>query len=170
MWNEIVGLFSGLSIIAIILLLVGLVLLMIEVFVPGFGVFGILGSVFSLAGIVTKICIGTTLNQILIMLCFAIVCIIVIFVVFTISARIGFVKRSAFVQDKTSVPVNYDYVKEYSKLVGKIGFAKSDCNPVGKMSYNDKIYEVNSLDNFIEKNCKIKVVEVKGDRIYVKKV
>lgn len=170
MWNEFVNLFSGLSVIAMILLLVGLVLLMIEVFVPGFGIFGILGSVFSLGGIITKICIGTTLNQILIMLGFAVVSIIVLFVVLTISARIGFVKRSALVQDKTSVPVNYDHVKEYAKLVGKIGFAKSDCNPVGKMSCNDKIYEVNSVDSFIEKNSKVKVVEVKGDRIYVKKV
>lgn len=170
MWNEIVSLFSGLSVIAMILLLVGLVLLMVEVFVPGFGVFGILGSVFSLGGIITKICLGTTLNQVLIMLGFAVVSILVLFIVLTISARIGFVKHSSFVQDKTSVPVNYDHVKEYVKLVGKIGFAKSDCNPVGKMSYNEKIYEVNSIDNFIEKNSKIKVVEVKGDRIYVKKI
>ncbi len=170
MWNEIVQLFSGLSIIAMILLLVGLVLLMVEIFVPGFGIFGILGAIFSLGGIITKICIGTTLTQILIMLAFSVISILILFVLLTISARVGIVKRSAFVQDKTSVPVNYDKVKEYSKLVGKVGFAKSDCNPVGKMSFNDKVYEVNSVDNFIEKNSKVKVVEVKGDRIYVKKV
>lgn len=170
MWNQIVQLFSGLSIIAMILLIVGLVLLMVEVFVPGFGIFGILGCLFSLGGIITKICIGTTLTQILIMLSFSIVCIIILFVLLTISARIGIVKRSSFVQDKTSVPTNFDKVKEYTKLVGKVGFAKSDCNPVGKMSYNEKTYEVYSTDSFIEKNSKVKVVEVKGDRIYVRKI
>lgn len=170
MWNEIVQLFSGLSVIAMILILVGLVLLMVEVFVPGFGIFGIVGAVLAFGGIITKICLGTTFVQILVMLGFSVVCIVVLFALLTLSARIGIIKRSAFVQDKTSVPKNYDQVKEYKRLVGKVGFAKTDCNPVGKMSYNEKLYEVNSVIGYIEKNSKVRVVEVKGDRIYVKKV
>lgn len=170
MWNEIASLFSGLSLIAMILLLVGLVFFMVEVFVPGIGVFGILGGLFTLGGIITKICLGATFTQIVVMLGFAIVAILVLFVVLTISARVGIIKRSPFVQDKTSVPVNFEKVKEFQKLIGKKGFASSDFNPTGKMSLNEKTYDAISTGEFIEKNSKILVVEVKGDRIYVKKI
>lgn len=170
MWNEIAGLFSGLSIIAMVLLLLGLVFFMIEVFVPGIGVFGIIGGLFTLSGIITKICLGASLTQMIIMLGFAVVCIIALFIILTISARIGIVKRSPFIQDKTSVPVNYERNKEYQKLIGKVGFAETDFNPTGKMAYNEKSYEAISKNSYIEKNSKVRVVEVKGDRIYVKKV
>lgn len=170
MWNEIISLFSGLSLIAVVLLLIGLIFFMVEVFVPGIGIFGVIGGLFTLGGIITKICLGATLNQMLVMLGFAVIVIILLFIILTISARVGLIKRSPFVQDKTSVPVGFAKVKKYQKLIGKTGFAHSDFNPTGKITINSEIYEALSHGEFIEKNSKVKVIEVKGDRIYVKKI
>ena len=60
---EFVEIFTQMSWIAALLLIVGAVFMIIEVFVPGFGFFGIVGSLSLIAGIVVRICQGLDVTQ-----------------------------------------------------------------------------------------------------------
>ncbi len=174
MWQEIVtnvtALFSGFGYLPMIAMLLGLVLLIVEIFVPGFGIFGITGSVFTVVGIAVRMIIGGTVTQLLIMLTFSLTVVIIAFVLVVILAKCG-VLSFGFVQNKTAVPTNFAKPnKAYAKLIGKVAFATTAFRPVGSFSYKEKVYEAVSTGEFIEKNCKVKIVDVKGDKIYVEKV
>ncbi len=167
--NEITALFNGMGYIPMIALFVGLVLLIVEIFVPGFGIFGIIGAIFSIVGIAVRMIIGGTVIQLLIMLTFAIVIVIIAFIIVVILARCG-VLRMGLVQNKTAIPGNFAKPnKQYAKLIGKVGFATTAFRPVGAFSYKEKTYDAISTGEFIDKNSKVVVVDVKGDEIYVKK-
>lgn len=56
MWESIGTLFDGLGVIPMIIFAVGIIFCIIEIFVPGFGVFGILGIVFIVVGIAVRFC------------------------------------------------------------------------------------------------------------------
>ena len=174
MWQEIVdgivGLFSGMGYLPMIGLLVGLLLLVVELFVPGFGVFGITGGILSVAGITVRMVLGGTMMQLVIMLAFSVAVLIIAFILVLIFAKFGLL-NFGIIQSKTAVPTNYAKPKrEYAKLVGKVGFATTAFRPVGSFTYKDKVYEAISTGEYIEKNSKVKVVEVNGDQIKVKKM
>ena len=54
--------------------------------------------------------------------------------------------------------------------VGDLGLSTSSLKPYGKGVFNDKSYEVKSLENFIEENKKIKIINILQDKILVKKI
>lgn len=170
MWQQFVGLFSDYGLIAMIVMIFGLLMCMIEVIIPGFGVFGILGTLFTFGGAVARIIMGATGLQILSMLILIVVVVVVSVVLVTIFAKAGILSKSALVQDKTVVPVDYEKpTKEQRKLIGKVGFAYTVFKPSGKMQLDGKIYDAIS-NEYIEKGEKIKVVEIKNNSIVVKKV
>ncbi len=170
MWQQFVGLFSDYGLIAMIVMLFGLFMCMIEVVIPGFGVFGILGTIFTFGGVVARIIMGTTGLQILSMLILIVAVVVVSLILVTIFAKAGILSKSALVQDKTVVPVDYEKpTKEQRKLIGKVGFAYTVFKPSGKMQLDGKIYDAVS-NEYIEKGEKIKVVEIKNNSIVVKKV
>ena len=165
MWQEIVSgftsLFDGLGYIPMIALIAGVILLCVELFAPGFGIFGITGSVFA---------IGGTLMQLVIMLTVSVAVLIVAFILVLILAKFGFL-NFGIIQNKTAVPTNYSKPsREHAKLLGKVGFATTAFRPVGSFTYKDKVYEAVSTGEYIAKNSKVKVVEVDGDQIKVKKI
>lgn len=170
MWQQFVGLFSDYGLIAMIVMIFGLLMCMIEVIIPGFGVFGILGTLFTSGGAVARIIMGATGLQILSMLILIVAVVVVSVVLVTIFAKAGILSKSALVQDKTVVPVDYEKpTKEQRKLIGKVGFAYTVFKPSGKMQLDGKIYDAIS-NEYIEKGEKIKVVEIKNNSIVVKKV
>lgn len=171
MWQEFLNLFSGYSLIAMIIMLFGLFLCMIEIIVPGFGVFGILGTIFTFAGMLVKVILGVTVLQFLSMVILALSVAIVSIILVVIFAKLGILGKSNIVQEKTAVPKNYgEPTKEQRKLIGKVGFAETVFKTSGKFRYNDKSYDAVSTGGYIEKDSKVKVVEIKNNTIYVKKV
>ena len=171
MWQQFVDLFAGYGLISMLVLIFGLVMCMIEVIVPGFGVFGLLGSLFSIGGLISRIIIGTTWIQILIMLILIVAIIAISVILVVIFARIGLLGKISIVQNKTVVPTDYEKPsKEQLKLIGKVGFAHTVFKPSGKLILNGKIYDAMSDSEFIEQGEKIKVVEIKNNNIIVKKV
>ena len=174
MWQEIVngviGLFAGYGYIPMIALFAGLLLLVVELFVPGFGVFGISGSVMVVAGITVRMILNGTMMQLVVMLTFSIAIVIVAFILVLIFAKLG-ILNFGIIQGKTAVPSDYGKpTRAQLKLVGKVGFATTAFRPVGSFTYKDKVYEAVSVDEFIEKNSKVKVVEISDNVIKVKKV
>lgn len=171
MWQQFIDLFADYGFASMMVMIFGLVLCMIEVVMPGFGVFGILGSFFTIGGAISRIVLGVTWVQILAMFILVVAVVAISVILVSVLARLGLLGKVAIVQDKTVVPVDYEKPsKEQLKLVGKTGFAHTVFKPSGKLVLNGVIYDAISDGEFIEQGEKIKVVEIKNNNIIVKKV
>ena len=169
MWNDFIALFSGYGAIPMIIMFAGVILCIVEVFVPGFGIFGILGGIFSVGGIVARSIMGAPFAQILYMILVdvSLVCLSIILMI--ISTRCGFIRHSSLVESKTSISVNYGKDnKQLLKMLGKTTFATTEFKPTGKFNYNGETYEASTYGEFIQKGEKIQIVEVKADKIFVR--
>ena len=171
MWQQFLDLFSDYGMISMLIMLFGLAMCMIEVIIPGFGVFGVLGTFFTFGGIISRIILGVNALQILIMFILVLAVVVLSVLIVTLFARIGILGKISIIQDKTVVPTDYEKPsKEQLKLVGKIGFAHTVFKPSGKLIYNGSVYDAMSNGEFIEQGEKIKIVEIKNNTIIVKKV
>ena len=167
---EFVEIFSNMGWIPALLLCVGLVFIVVEVFVPGFGFFGITGSLLIVAGIIVRICEGLNLTQsiilILIVLGFFVVC--AMYIVYIAQHRM-FVSTGLF-ENKSTLSQDYNKTdKELRKLIGKSGRALGVLNLGGKAKINGKVYDVLSMNSYIESGAHIKVVDIKDNTIIVRK-
>lgn len=171
MWQQFLELFSGYGIIPMIVLLFGLTLCMIELIVPGFGVFGVLGAIFTIGGVIARIIIGATLMQILAMVVLIVAVVVVSILLVVILAKTGILGKISLIQEKTVVPQDYEKpTKEQRKLIGKVGFAETVFKTSGKFVLDGKTYDAMSDGEFIEEGSKVKVVAIKNNKIIVKKV
>jgi membrane-bound serine protease (ClpP class) len=171
MWNELVGLFTEMSTLSIIFLSIGLILGIIEVFIPGFGIFGIMGIVMTIAGIILRIIDGASAAQILMLISLFIVFVLGLFIAFVYSARFGLISRTGLVENKTAVSKDYaSDKKNHANLLGKQGITTTVCKPVGKVQIDNLFYQVFSNGPYLEKGTYVKVIEVDGSNIVVKKI
>ena len=171
MWQEFLNLFNGYGLIAMIIMLFGLFLCMIEVIVPGFGVFGILGVIFTFAGMLARVIIGTNVLQFVTMVLLARIVAIVTIILVVVLSKLGILGKSNIVQEKTAVPKDYEKpTREQRKLLGKVGFAETVFKTSGKFKLNGKIYSAVSDGEYIEAGSKVKVVAIRNNTIIVRKV
>ncbi len=167
---EFVEIFTEMSWISALLLSVGLIFIIVEVFVPGFGFFGISGIVAVIAGIIVRICQGLNLTQSLTLILLVLGFFIVAFVFMIYSARFGILGRTGLFETRSTISKDYNKTdKELKKLVGKSGRALGVLNLGGKAKINGKIYDVVSINSYIEEGAHIKVVEIKDNTIMVRK-
>ena len=162
--------FTQMNWIAIVLLSVGFVFFIVEVFVPGFGFFGITGTLAIIAGVVVRIVQGASIEQslTLILLVLGAICLGFIFII--ISAKYGILGRTGLVENKSTLSSDYNRpTKELRKLVGKSGKTISNLSLGGQAKIAGKIYDVVSISSYIEKGSNIKVVEIKDNTIMVRK-
>lgn len=170
MWSDIVSLFNGYGAIPMIIILAGVILCIVEVFVPGFGIFGILGGTFTIGGVVARMIMGATLDQFLIMILSVASLVVLAIIIMLISAKVGWIKYSPLIEDKTSISVNYGKDdKQLLKMLGKVTFATTEFKPTGKFEFNGETFEASTYGEFISKGEKIQIVEVKADKVFVKK-
>lgn len=167
---EFVEIFTQMSWISALLLVLGAVFLLVEVFVPGFGFFGVTGILSLIAGIVVRICQGLNVTQSIALVLIALVFFVVVSIIMVGSASHGLLGRTGLFERKSSIAEDYNKVsKQYRKLVGKSGKAVTKINLAGKAKINGKIYDVMSINSYIEVGQHIKVVEIKDNTIMVRK-
>ncbi len=170
-WDEIVSLFTEINVVPAILLTLGLILCIIEMFVPGFGAFGISGIVCLLGGIVAKMLYGGTITQMIALIVIFAVILLIMFGIAVWSAKRGLISRSPIILKETALPENYAEVdKSLQKLKGKEGLTVTVCRPCGTIQIDDKYYDASSVDEYLGKGTLVKVVEVDGEQIYIQKV
>lgn len=167
---EFVTIFTEMSWIPAVLLAIGAVFLIVEVFVPGFGFFGICGSISLIAGIVVRIVQGLNLLQsiVLILIVLGFFIIAAMFMVF--SARFGVLSQTGLFETNTTISRNYDKAeKELRKLVGKSGKTVSKLNLGGKAKIKGKIYDVISATSLIPSGVHIKVIAIRDNHLVVRR-
>lgn len=167
---EFTTIFTQMNWIPAVLLSLGAVFLIVEVFVPGFGFFGITGSISLVAGIVVRIVQGLNVLQsiILILIVLGFFIIACMFMVF--SARFGLLSQTGLFETNTSIPKGYDKTeKELRKLLGKSGKTVSKLNLGGKAKIKGKIYEVISATSLIPAGVHIKVIAIRDNHLVVRR-
>ncbi len=167
---DFMAIFTQMSWVAALLLILGAVFILIELFVPGFGFFGISGLLSIVAGVIVRICQGLNLEQSMGLILFVLAFFVLAGMIFVFSAKYGALSRTGLFENKTTLSKDYDKVpRELRKLVGKSGKAVTKLDLAGKAKIRGKIYDVVSMNSYIEIGQHVKVVRIEDNTILVRK-
>mgnify|MGYP005843980845 FL=1 len=158
-----IDLFSGLFYV------LGLLLVIVEMFYPGFGVPGIAGLILLIVAV--TLTAKTWLDVLIIVLVLAaILSLVFTIIVKTFYKRKGNLSNKLVLGDSLNKESGYISNSDYSFLLDKEGVCFSPLRPVGSALIDGKRYDVITKNEFLQKGDRIKVVEVKGTSIFVTKV
>lgn len=167
---ELFEIFTGMHWVSAMLLIVGAVLVIVEIFVPGFGFFGISGSLSIVAGTVVRICQGLNLTQSLTLILLVIGFFVFVIAIMIYGAQYGILGKTGLFERRSTLSKDYNEAdRKIKKLVGKSGKAVSNLDLAGQAKIRGTIYDVVSISSYIEKGSNIKVVEIKDNNIMVRK-
>lgn len=151
---------------AVILFGVGLVLIILELFLPG-GIMGILGVAAMLTGLILA---GGSLSGILIAIAIAIVVTIIGSYFFIRSFGYNGPLKRLVLFDSTSSEKGYLSHQERLDLTGRTGVTATPLRPSGSVKVDDEYLDVVTEGSYIEKGQLVKIVKVSGGRVVVRSV
>ena len=170
-WNELEIAFGEIGILPAILLILGTILIIVEIFQPGFGFFGITGIILVALGIAIRLFTsrnGNLLIQFFVMVFTVSVVVGGALIIMLHSIKKGRLSRTSLVQKSTAVPSGMTQgTEDFTSLMGKSGVASSVLRPSGNATIDGKLYSVVAQSALIESGKPIQVVDVEGVRITV---
>jgi len=165
----------------IISLFIGISLIIVEVFViPGFGVAGIAGIALTVGSMVLIMINNDFFNFDMVPVNDIVVASLAIFgglsggvlLLFFGGVRLsqsGFFKRISLT-DTQAQSEGYTANFNSNELIGKIGVAFTVLRPSGKIMIEDQLYDAFSRGDYIEKGDQVRVTEIEGSTLKVRKV
>jgi len=160
-----IDLILNVSWISLTLFIVGIGLLVVEMFEPGFGFFGIFG-VISLIGCIFVT--ASTVTEGIMLTAFFFVIVLIMLAIFLILVSKGKLPGKLVLKDAESRTDGYSGTQDLTGYMGKTGVVTTTCRPVGNVDFDGTKLEVVSLGEFIEKGAAVEVIEVEGNRVVVK--
>ncbi len=146
------------------LLIVGIILMVIELVVPGFGIFGIVGMIFLTGG--GYFLMGGGMPALLIILGFYLLVAVVLAILFLYLPRES--KWNPFVLwDKQKNSDGYTGGQNLTVLLGRKGTALTVLRPAGTVLVEKQRLDVISLGDYIPKGASVRIVKVEGSKIFV---
>lgn len=159
---------TGWNVAALICLLVGIGLLVIEMFTPGIGAPGIMGAIALVAAIVLR---ADSLLSALITIAIVLVILGVCGAIIIHSFKKGKLQKSQFVlKDSIDSGSTELETPDMRSLTGKRGVCLNTLRPSGNAEIDGKKVDVVSEGEFIEKGSAVEVVRVEGVRVLVKEI
>lgn len=150
---------------AIFLFIFGVVLLLIEAFIPGFGVFGAGGLIsVSVSIVLTAASTGLGLKMLLISF---LISALAGFIAFKFFQRRGTLRRFVL-QEAATREGGFSASAELDHLTGKTGQSTTPLRPAGIAEIDGARYDVVSEGSFIPAGDLIEVVKVEGRRVVVR--
>lgn len=164
----------------IVLFIVGVILIVLEVFViPGFGVAGILGILCVIGGLVLSLVTNDffdftvtgseQLSRALLLVVGSMVGAIVISVLLGKSLLKTPVFQRLVLQDEQRSKMGYVSGRQKEDLLGKSGIAKTDMRPSGKIEVEGKWYDAVALDGYIVKGSEVSIEKQENYNVFVRK-
>lgn len=145
-------------------LLMGALLLVAEVFLPGFGLPGISGVVLVAVGVgLAWMAFGPLVAVAILLVLVAVLAVLVSSMVNAASKGNGRYGR-IFLKDKEELHINRDM----EVLIGRTGTATSVLRPAGIADFDGVRLNVVTEGGFVEQGARVKVVRVDGARIVVR--
>lgn len=161
-------LFTEMNAITIILFVLGIIFCAVEMCVPGFGVFGIMGTLMIIAGIIVRVVCGGDLMMLLYMVIIALILFVLMFFVFSkLITKSRLSKTPFFSVDPAVSEGKTEGTKDFSALVGTVGIAQTALHPVGKAILDNQTVDVVARDGFVPQGAEVECVEVEGTRVVV---
>ncbi len=164
------------SIIEIIIFIIGVILLLIEIFViPGFGIFGVLGIIFMIAGLFLGLLPSfPTLNmgilsQAIIQLASSFVLAGVVIYLLTKFLPKTQIWNKLILQTNIEAQSGYTSNVGLDHLIGAEGKSFTVLRPSGTAIINNKRYDVVTAGEYIKKGTTIVVTAIEGSKIVVMK-
>ncbi|WP_404453056.1 nodulation protein NfeD [Virgibacillus necropolis] len=152
---------------AIILIILGIILIIAEFFVPG-GIVGVLGIGCVVASLfISGQDIGQMAMSIGIAFLISIITAVILF------KRIGMEKgvfRHIILKDKTSTELGYVSTVNRLELIGLEGKTLTQLRPSGTARFDEERLDVVSEGRFIQEEQPIKIIKVEGSRIVVREI
>ncbi|MCY6957244.1 NfeD family protein [Clostridium brassicae] len=155
------------STLSVICFVIGFLLMIIEMFHPGFGFPGVIGGILLIVGIVFS---AKTIVQALIML-------IIILTVLGISLTIvlksfskGKLSKTLVLEDIQKKELGYICVEDLNFFLNEEGVTTTVLRPSGTADFNGIKLDVVSEGEFIQREKKVKIIQVEGRRIVVKEI
>ncbi|MGP4042399.1 NfeD family protein [Gracilibacillus sp. D59] len=152
---------------AIVLLIIGIVLIIIEIFAPG-GILGFIG----IGAIVGALFMSTNnAGHMAMSIAIALISSIIVSVILfkTIGLEKG-VFRHVILQDSTTTEQGYVSTVNRLDLIGKEGITATPLRPAGTAEFEEERLDVVSEGSFINVNTPIKIIKVEGSRIVVREI
>lgn len=145
--------------IAIILIIIGILLLIAEIFIPSFGVTGVVGIAAIIGGVVLTA--KTIMGGILLFSIILVVAIVLMVLAYKIFASKSspLILQSTLKDDTSS--------DQLQVFVGKAGLALTPLRPAGTADVEGVRLDVMTQGEYIEKGDNIEVVAIKGKKILV---
>lgn len=167
---EFAQIFTQMHWVPAMLLILGVVLFVVEIFVPGFGFFGISGFGCLIAGIIVRICQGLNLTQSLALVLIVLGFLTLVVMIMVWGAQYGLLGKTGLFERRTTLSADYNKVsRELKKLVGKNGKTVSKLDLGGQAKIKGRVYDVVSMSSYIEANTRIKVEKIEDNTIIVRK-
>lgn len=168
----------------LILLIVGVVLFVLEIFVfPGTMIFGALGIVsmviaLALAFDFTTLpaflpSLSSDISPILLALFYVLACAGIALIIPLVFSKyiVPLLPEGYSPMLKTDLADSQSPTEQVQELsVGQIGIAKTFLRPVGHAIFEGKVIDVQTLDSEIEPGDKVEVVKIQDGRVFVHKV
>ncbi len=164
---EVFDFLTRISWIAGICFAAGFILLIIEMFLPGFGAPGILGAILLFLGILS---VSRTFTEALIIILILIALIAIAFFILYRSGLNGKLSKTVVLQDKLDDEPGFRGTENMSGFLGSEGMALTALRPSGVADFGGTKLDVVTQGEYIDKDTKVKIIDVEGSRIVVEKI
>ena len=161
---------AGLEGLVILLFVLGIVLVVIELLMPGFGIAGSLGIISLIVGIVLAAQVVTSVVLTLIIVAVLIIITGMLLWLYKSATKGGRVSRLLLLNSKLGKKDGYSSNKSLDDLIGLEGVALTNLRPAGIGEFQSKKVDVVTDGDYILKGSPIRIMDVEGFRIVVKKL
>ena len=165
---DIFNFMSQISMIQALVLIIGVILVIVEMFHPGFGAPGITGTILIIIGIAL---IAETIQQALILIILIIAILGIALSIILHSATKGKLSKSPLIlKHSQNKDTGYIGINDLEFFLGKEGISSTVLRPSGVADFDGVKIDVVSEGAFISQNRKVKVIKVIGRSIVVREV
>ena len=144
-----------------VLAMLGLIMLFAEILMPGFGLFGILGTVSLLGSLILTFKLFGMMAFLVMLIAVA-----AIFFGMIIFAKKSGLYNKVVLRDKQEAK-DFDESTLHG-LLGQVGVTQTTLRPFGTAEFGGKVVDVCSTGDFIDRGTKVQIVQITGKTVTVK--
>lgn len=147
--------------------ILGLILLVIEIFAPGFGFFGGSGIVLLILGIILT---ARNTFEAIVMVIILLLLVAIALVIILRSAKKGKLSKKLILWSAARKESGYSTSSNNDDLIGKEGIALTVLRPSGTGEFEGKRIDIVTDGTYIDGGTKIKIIRIEGNRIVVEQI
>ena len=162
---NVLNLLSSITWLAAVCFLSGFIFVVLEMYIPGFGLTGVTGGVLLIIGILL------TAKSFMDALILIVIIMAVLGIALTLvlqSAAKGKLNKSLVLNDTLDKASGYIGTEDLDYFLGREGIAVTNMRPSGIADFDGVKLDVVTDGEFLKKEVKVKVIKVQGRRIVVK--